>query len=77
MTDLQHWTESFRSVKSNDILVDQHKHIWKRLTQNGWVRECDNFFWPADPTTENNYMGCFPHTVEQVLEMRKRHKAIE
>jgi hypothetical protein len=74
MTDL-HWTESFRPVKSNDTLVDKHKHLWKRLTKNGWVRQCDNFFWPADPTIEHTYMGCFPHTVEQVSEMRKRHKA--
>jgi hypothetical protein len=50
-------------------------YIWKRLTKNGWVRQCDDFFWPADPTTENTYMGCLPHSVEYVSEMRKRHKA--
>ena len=72
MTDLQHWTESFRPVKSNDILVDQHKHIWKRLTQNGWVRECDNFFWPFDPRNTDNWMGSLPHTLSQVANMRKR-----
>jgi len=75
MFNILNWTDSFRPLESNNILVDRNMYIWKRLTKNGWVRQCDNFFWPADPTTENTYMGCLPHSVEYVSEMRKRHKA--
>lgn len=69
-----HWTESFRPINSNDTKIDTQNNIWKKITANGWVRQCDNFFWPADPTSSDNYLGKFPHSVEQIKTMRNQYK---
>ena len=52
------------------IRCDKHGETWKSVTCYGWERIKDMFFWPADPTSDSTHMGMFPHTVEQVAEIR-------
>ena len=66
------WTEMFRPVESNNTLTDGYGNVWKQITALGWNRECDDFFWPANPTNINNHMGTLPHTVAQVIAMRNK-----
>ena len=68
-----HFSESFRQIpdEQKQSLVDSSGEIWIQETVTGWRRKKDNFFWPANPTDNNNQIGTLPPSVHTLAETRK------
>jgi hypothetical protein len=65
------FTEVFRPVNTKKIIVDNYGKEWLQITALGYKRVCDNFFWPANPTNNNNHLNQLPPTVEEVAKPYK------
>ncbi len=57
-------------LKKQNKIIDEDGNIWKKITVTGYLRECDNFFWPYDPRNINNNYHQFPPSVSSVAETR-------
>ena len=69
-------SESFRPVDSTHTITDAEGNIWYQITANGYQRECDTFFWPGDPTNDNNHMGQLPPSVKEIATRREMRSTV-
>ena len=63
-------SESFRPVDSTHTITDADGNVWNQIAANGYQRECDSFFWPGDPTNDNNQMAQLPPSVKEIATRR-------
>ena len=63
--------EAFHPIQSDKIITDDSGNTWKQITDSGWRRQEDEFFWPANPTNIDNSFGTLPPTIEEVIIMRQ------
>ena len=59
---------TFRPISSDETVRDEHGHEWKRVTEQGWYRTCDKYFWPWHPN--KLFHGQSPPTVKEVAQRR-------
>ena len=68
-------SDIFKTPNNPDIsIVDSAGNEWKQISQCGYFRLCDEYFWPTDPrypgAASSVVKGLYPHTVEQLKQLR-------
>ena len=74
VTDLygnESFYEAFHPIQSDKIITDNNGSTWKQITESGWQRQKDKFFWPSNPTNIDNTFGSLPPTLDEVIIMRQ------
>lgn len=64
----------FKYEVSDIIITDSKGYCWKKITSNdGYQRICDKFFWPFNPLNNDNFIGEFPPSIEEVEIVRNKN----
>ena len=58
--------EAFRLITISNSIVDREGNLWEQITTTGWQRQKDEFFWPFDPTNNNNMCEIYPPSIQEV-----------